>query len=130
MMHYIDLLPLDESSFDYDRVEGYVCRFTLRGSLGLDNSYELALLVKTLAAGGMQRIILNMEHLNYVDSTGIGMIIRLKKELVSHGGCFILYNVPPKINEVFELVNLKEFVPIAISESKVFALLRDPDLAP
>jgi len=64
--------------------------------------------------------------MNYVDSTGIGTIIRIKKDLLSANGDMVLCNVPPKVNEVFDLVNLKEFVKIFYSEQKAVEYLRSP----
>jgi len=66
----------------------------------------------------MKRIMFNMEHLTYIDSSGIGLIIQLRKLLKAASGDFALLNVSPKINEAFDLVNLKEYVTIFYSESK------------
>ena len=56
------------------------------------------------------RLALNLEHIAYIDSTGIGVIIRAKKDLDARGGDLVLLNVPPNIKDIFELVNLKGFV--------------------
>ena len=124
VLHYIDLLPFRESSYSRDECDDYICRLTMRGSLGIDNAHETAVLVKAMIQGGMRRFILNMENLTYVDSTGIGVIIRIKKNLLAANGDLVLYNVPPKVIEVFDLVNLKEFIRIFYSEQKALEFLR------
>lgn len=123
-MHYLELVATRDPQIRCDESHEYTCRLSLRGNLGIDNAHETALLVRTLINGGMRRFILNMENLNYVDSTGIGTIIRMKKDVIKVNGELVLYNVPPKVNEVFDLVNLKEFVKIFYSEQKAFEFLR------
>jgi len=123
-MHYIDLLPLREQSRGED-CRDFVCRLNMRGNLSIDNASETAILVRALVQGGFTRIILNLENMNYVDSTGIGTIIRIKKDLLNVNGDMVLCNVPPKVNEVLDLVNLKEFVKIFYSDQKAVEYLKN-----
>ncbi len=122
-MHYIDLLPLRDQSRGED-CRDFVCRLNMRGNLNIENASETAILVRALVQGGFTRIILNLENMNYVDSTGIGTIIRIKKDLLHASGDMVLCNVPPKVNEVFDLVNLKEFIKIFYSDQKAVEYLR------
>ncbi|TFG79179.1 MAG: anti-sigma factor antagonist, partial [Spirochaetales bacterium] len=108
VIHYIELLPFRESASACGECCDYICKMSLRGSLSMDNAQETAVLLQTLMDGGIRRFIINMENLNYVDSTGIGTIIKIKKTLIHVGGELVLFSVPPKVNDVFELVNLKE----------------------
>ncbi len=124
IMHYIDLLPLREQCRGED-CRDFVCRLNMRGNLSIDNANETSILVRALVHGGFNRLILNLENLNYVDSTGIGTIIRIKKDLLNASGDMVLCNVPPKVNEVFDLVNLKEFVKIFYSDQKAIDYLRN-----
>ncbi|MBU0934362.1 MAG: STAS domain-containing protein [Spirochaetes bacterium] len=123
-LHYVEMLPNRESQSRSDDSADYTCRVNLRGNLGIDNAHDTAILMRTIMNGGVLRFILNLENINYVDSTGIGTIIRIKKDVIKVGGELVLYNVPPKVNEVFELVNLKEFVKIFYSEQKALEFLR------
>jgi len=117
-MQYVEFVPLKDTGLQSEEPNDFICKLTIRGNLGIDTVPELSLLVKTLTTGGMRYFILNFENLNYIDSTGIGTLIRLKKSILSLSGDIVLYNVPPKVNEVFELVNLKEFIKLFYSEQK------------
>lgn len=123
-IHYVELLPVRESASHCEDSCDYICRLSLRGNLGMDNAQETAVLVQALIQGGMRKFVLNMENLNYVDSTGIGTIIKIKKTLLPLGGDVILLNVPPKVNEVLDLVNLKEYVKIFYAEQKALEHIR------
>jgi anti-anti-sigma factor len=110
MLFTVEFLPLGPSCFDMEDCASYAVKLSVRGSLGLDDAGEASLLLRTLAGGGANRVALNLEHMSYIDSTGIGVIIRAKKDLDARGGDLVLLNVPPNIKEIFELVNLKGFV--------------------
>ncbi|MBP7094870.1 MAG: STAS domain-containing protein [Spirochaetia bacterium] len=110
MLFTVEFLPLAVERIDVDDCSEYAVRVSVRGSLDLEDAAEAGLLLRTLAAGGAHRVILNLEQLGYIDSTGIGAIIRAKKDLSARGGDLALLNVPPNIKDIFELVNLKGFV--------------------
>ncbi len=124
VIHYIELLPLRDSTSSCADGRDYICRLSLRGCIGIDGAHETGVLLASLLAGGIKRFILNMENLNYIDSTGIGMIIKAKKNLSGAGGDLVLYNVPPKVNEALELVNLKDYIKIFYAEAKAYEHLR------
>jgi anti-sigma B factor antagonist len=129
MVFYTEFIPISYSgSYDLEDPESYISKLTIRGNLGLENSAELSLLAKTLIKGGMRRIMINMEHLSYIDSSGIGLIIQIRKLLKAVNGDFALINVPPKINEAFDLVNLKEYVSIFYSEDKAVEYFKNKRL--
>jgi anti-anti-sigma factor len=110
MLFTVEFLPLLAERVEADDCSEYAVRVSVRGSLDLEDAAEAALLLRTLAAGGAHRVVLNLEKLGYIDSTGIGAIIRAKKDLSAQGGDLVLLNVPPNIKDIFELVNLKGFV--------------------
>jgi anti-anti-sigma factor len=118
MVFSTELVPLTASGYDPEDPENFILKVTIKGNLSLENSTEISLLSKILIKGGMKRIMFNMEHLSYIDSSGIGLIIQIRKLLKASSGDFALLNVSPKINEAFELVNLKEYVSIFYSEGK------------
>jgi anti-anti-sigma factor len=118
MIFNTELVPLAFSGYDPDDPDNFILKVTVKGNLSLENSAEMSLLSKILVKGGMKRIMFNMEHLTAIDSSGIGLIIQVRKLLKASSGDFALLNVSPKINEAFDLVNLKEYVSIFYSESK------------
>ncbi len=123
----MEFLPLSqEGAEDPENPEGYAAKLTLRGSLSLEGTAEISLIAKTILKGGVRRLLLNMENASTVDSSGIGLIIRIKKLYKAQEGHFALLNVPPKVDEAFDLVNLKEYIPIFYSEEKAVESFRSP----
>ncbi|MCX7023409.1 MAG: STAS domain-containing protein [Spirochaetes bacterium] len=121
----VEFLPLRENAFDESDVSSYAVKLSVRGSISMENSPEIDMLIKTLCDGRVRKFILNLEHLSYIDSTGIGSIIRAKKNLASLSGDIVLLNVPPKIKEAFDLVNLNDFMTSCYSERKALEHLAD-----
>lgn len=119
MLYYVEFVPLrPETLYDQEDCNSFVLKLTIRGSLSIDNSAEISLLIRTMIKGGMNRIILNLEHLAYIDSTGIGTIIQAKKLVLLEKGDLVLLNIPPKVAEVFNLVNLSDFLKSFYSDDK------------
>lgn len=54
-------------------------------------------------------LIFDLEKLNYVSSTGIGIFVLMLKELKNCGGDLILVNLQPKVLEVFQLLGFSQF---------------------
>ncbi len=129
IMQYLELVPLDDTSFASDDPGRYACRLSPRGNLGMDSVHETEVLISSLIRGGLTRLIFNMENLSYIDSVGIGMIIKMRKMLAATGGDFALYNVPPKVNDVFELVNLKDYIRTFYSEAQAIEYLRRSEIS-
>lgn len=125
MLFYLEYIPLDPSrGIDPDNQDSYAVKLTIRGSMNLENSGELALAARTIYNGGVKRLILNLEHLSYIDSSGIGLMLKLRKQAKAVEGEFVLLNVPPRIKEAFDLVNLKEYVSSFFTEEKALEYFR------
>jgi anti-anti-sigma factor len=123
MLFQIEFLPDESAEINEDDCGNYAVRISLRGNLSIENAAEVSLLFRTFARGGVLRVIVNMDSLFYIDSTGISALIRSKKALVAEGGDIALVNVPPKINEVFDLVSLKEYIKCFYDEKKALEYL-------
>ncbi len=58
-------------------------------------------------------IVLDLSELDYLDSSGIGCLVRLYRDTVGkYGGKFIIYSPKEFIKELFEVSNLTQFWPI------------------
>jgi anti-anti-sigma factor len=126
MIFYTEFIPvLDNYAFELENPENYIVKLTLRGNINLEKAAEFSMYAKVILAGGVKNLMLNLEHLAFIDSSGIGSLIRIKKTLKAIGGNFVLLNVPPKIKEAFDLINLKDIIPIFLSEEKALAHIRE-----
>ncbi len=84
----------------------------------LDNSYEITFILHSLIKGGALKLIIDMQNLAAIDSTGIGIFINHTKIIRTKGGDIVFCNVSSDIFEVFKIINLQGFIQIYNSENK------------
>ncbi|KXS43667.1 MULTISPECIES: anti-sigma F factor antagonist [unclassified Candidatus Frackibacter] len=65
---------------------------------------------------GIKNMILNLEDVDFIDSSGLGFIIGRYKRISNHGGELKLINVKNSINKVFELSGILKIVDVFPSE--------------
>jgi len=71
------------------------------------NCYPLREAIKqNLRKASITRVILNMEHVPYADTTGICLLIELHLQFLKEKIEFIVYRMCPRVKEIVEILNL------------------------
>jgi anti-sigma B factor antagonist len=83
----------------------YVLTLTGRLILG-DESGGFRSTVENLHKAGATKIVVNLEHVNYVDSAGLGSVIEAHRTTKSKGGHLKLCQLGPKFRQALEMVRL------------------------
>jgi anti-sigma B factor antagonist len=79
----------------------------LRGRLALgDESTGFRSTVDNLLAAGATKIVVNLEHVNYVDSAGLGALIEAHRKIKAGGAQLKLSNLGPNFKRALELARL------------------------
>lgn len=79
----------------------------LRGRLVLgEESSGFRATVDNLLSSGARKIVVNLEHVNFVDSAGLGALIEAHRNTKAQGGRLKLSNLGPKFKEALELARL------------------------
>ena len=94
-------------SVDYNTI---IFRVDFGRKVDLENSSDLWIFFKTLADGGAKKFIVDMKNLEYIDSSGIGVIINTAKLIRPKKGDIVLINVSQSIRDIFKVINLQEFI--------------------
>ena len=84
----------------------------LSGSLDIYTSIELKNVVEENIVDKAQTLIINLDNVSYVDSSGIGTLIKSFNHLESLGGKFIIANLKPIIEKVFKVAGLTSYFKI------------------
>jgi len=71
--------------------------------------------LKQALARGAKSLLLDLEEVRYVNSSGFGEIIRYFDRLRAKGGTLVLSRVPPKVGVILEMLGLKSLIPLAPS---------------
>jgi anti-sigma B factor antagonist len=80
---------------------------TLKGRLVLGlESNGLRTTVDNLLSSGATRIVVNLEHVNSVDSAGLGSLIEIHRKTKAKDGRLMLTNLGPKLRQALEIARL------------------------
>lgn len=91
----------------------------VRGQLTLGEQESLLFNhVSRLMAGGRRRIVLNLWHVSYIDSVGIGEIVRSYLHMTRQGGSLGVCGVGPRVAELLHATQLDRVLPIFDSEGE------------
>lgn len=58
-------------------------------------------------------VILNLEDVDFVDSSGIGWLLQHHKRFRDAGGILVFHSLTPTVENVFRLLNLKQVFHVA-----------------
>lgn len=76
----------------------------------------------TIERNGIHHIILNLEQLNFMDSSGLGVILGRYKQIKQVNGEMIVCAISPAIHRLFDMSGLFKIIRLEPTES--FALHR------
>lgn len=76
-----------------------------------------------ILSGGVQHIVLSLEHLHFMDSSGLGVILGRYKQIKNRGGEMIICSINPLIHRLFELSGLFKIIQIKENEGEALQLL-------
>ena len=68
--------------------------------------------VEALIEGGERNLIIDLSRVSFIDSTGIGVVIRAMNALRDKGGDLVLRGPAPMTYQVFETVGLTKVLTI------------------
>ena len=87
---------------DYD----FITVLTLSGEYTIDDTDQFARAVRERRKSGIRDVLIDCEHLEFIDSAGLESWIRLQEELGMEGGQFRLVNPEDTVKKILELTRL------------------------
>jgi len=75
-------------------------------------------LVKNLLAGGKKNIVLNMDHITYIDSAGLGSLVAAHHNARSQGASLKLCNLGNRFQEILQVTKLLTVFDVYLSEAE------------
>ena len=90
-----------------ERVEGDVTILDLKGKMTLGEGDELLKdKVNSLVSQGQKKLVLNLEGVPYIDSAGLGEIVRTYTTVSRQGGKLKLLNLTKRIEDLLIITKL------------------------
>jgi anti-anti-sigma factor len=98
-------------------VEGERAILRLTGELDLESVAELRLHAEAeLAAGRCRELTIDMSGLTFIDSTGLGLLVELRRAAGVSNVTLQIANVPPRVARVFAIAGLAETFGVQASD--------------
>lgn len=95
------------------RCDGGDCIIALTGEINLRSSPDLhATLLQTIKRRPL-RIIMDLAGVSYMDSSGIGTLVEIKRRVDDYDGKLVLISLQPRVRGLFQITRLEKFFTIA-----------------
>lgn len=101
------------------RVENGICIVSIEGNIALDGVNEAKAFLKThLENDALKGLLINFDQVNFIDSSGIGLIVSIFKTQQQKSSKFGLCNLSKKNEEIFSITRLNKILNIYGTESE------------
>ena len=97
----------------------------VNGEMDLYNSYKLKELVLKMLEKKIERFIINLENVDYIDSSGIGALIYICSTIKKLRYRLVITNIHGSVKKVIELTKLMGYFPIANSIEEAILRMED-----
>jgi len=106
-------------------VENQVLFVNLSGELDHHTSDQLRnRLNAVMGESQVKHIIFNLKHLEFMDSSGIGIILGRYNHIKTINGSVMVIGMKPLVKKVFELSGLSHIIKVIDDESKINEMIR------
>ena len=117
----IKISPLSAERIDYATL---IFKADLPKKVDIDNSKDMWIFFKTIIDGGVKKIFIDMKQVEYIDSSGIGIIINAAKLIRKQKGDLVIANVSNEIREIFKVISLENFIKVYNNEVEAVKALK------
>jgi len=98
------------------------------GALSIESADQFRAQCDELLAAGHTRFLFDLGNVEYLDSTGLAVLLRLSREARSRGGQVWFFDETPAVRSIFELTNLRKVLHIV--PERAVALAETEELRP
>jgi anti-sigma B factor antagonist len=89
------------------------------GDVDLRSSPQLRDQLLELARDADGDLLVDLSEVSYMDSSGVGTMVFVKREVEKSGGRMVLIRLQPRVRSVFEITHLTKFFKIVESLDEV-----------
>jgi len=107
------------------RIEDGICLVSIEGNIALDGVNEAKAYLKPhLDSPDVNALVINFEKVNFIDSSGIGLIVSIFKTMQQKEGKFALSNLSKKNEEIFAITRLNKILEIFPTDNEAVSKLK------
>lgn len=103
------------------KIERQTLLLRLEGELDMHTAASLRQAIDNeIEKRGIRTVILNLQDVQFVDSSGLGVLLGRYKKLLPLGGKLKITNVPPHIYKIMELSGLPKIISFYLDEAHAY----------
>jgi anti-sigma B factor antagonist len=106
------------------RDSGDIVILDVNGEIDLYNAPEIKDTINKLIEEKKYNVVINLDKVSYIDSSGIGALISSLSNLKKYQGGLKICNVSGSVRKVFELTKLTSFFEIYDSEQEAISAFK------
>lgn len=99
-----------------------ICR--IEGDINLHAAPDIKKAFAELIDQKPPRFIVNFYKVNYIDSSGLGILVEILKRVKAYGGRLKLTNLSPMIKSMFEIIKFDKIFDILADEESAIAAFK------
>ena len=96
--------------------KGEISVFKVTGDIDIESAPEVKKTFDKAITSASKKVVINLEEVDYVDSSGLATLVEILKNLRGHGGALKLSNLSAKVKGLFEITKLDKLFDITQNE--------------
>ena len=99
------MVPAPEPRFllDLQQVDDRTCLVTAAGELHMSTAPRLGAHLRDAMRSGYDRVVVDLSHVQFIDSTGLGVLLSGLRELQRRGGRLVVVASNPTVLRLFAI---------------------------
>lgn len=86
--------------------DGPIARLSVHGELDAATAPSLEAAIGTAAGGGTRQVVVDCSSLEFIDSSGLSVLVATHKRLTDAGGELVIEAAPPGARRLFEIAGI------------------------
>ena len=103
------------------RMAGDIAILALEGRLDLTSSSSLKEASKEVMVNDSKKMVLNLDKVDFINSSGLGALVSILKEVRNSQGSMKLTNLAPYVKEIFDITQLSNIFEIFPDEKQALS---------
>lgn len=103
------------------RMEGDIAVLSIEGRLDLTSASVLKDMSKQVIKSESKKMILNLDKVDFINSSGLGALVSILKDVRSSQGSMKLTNLAPYVKEIFDITQLANIFDIFPDEKQAIS---------
>ena len=95
--------------------------YEIKGDIDINSSPDIREAFEKGVKNKMMKIIVNLNSVSYVDSSGLATLVEMLKKTRVYGGKLRISNLAPKVKSLFEITKLEKLFEIFETEEEAIA---------